>query len=186
MRTLFRLKLGFYFSSKSCFPPRAWTFLVSSTLLPLFDCGDVFLFGRFQEMSWVFGYCGTAVSRDLLLAKNVFLPTAPCMQRRSGHLWMYPGINTGWVLFINLSLTWCLLIYLDVSKASKASIARALVMSVRWVWQSWVEDHSVSLPVLSGTHSKMTSNSSISSVLRPSAPSQTSNSPRPSDTVWVF
>lgn len=76
MRTLFGLKLGFYFSDKSRFPPRARTFLVSSILLPLLDCGDVFLFGRFQEM--FFGSRGTAVPSDLSLAKNVFLTTAPC------------------------------------------------------------------------------------------------------------
>lgn len=142
MRTLFLAwSWQFYFSNKSCFPPRARTFFVSSTLLPLLDCGDVFKFG----------YRGTAVPSDLLLAKNVFLNTVPCMQRHTGHLWMYPGINTGSVLFINLSLAWFLLIYLHVSKASKASIAYVLVMSVRCVRQSWVVDHSVSLPSLRRT-----------------------------------
>lgn len=104
MRTLFGLKLGFYFSNKSCFSPRARTFLLSSTLLPLLDCGDVFLFGCFQEMFTVFGYCGTAVPSYLILAKNVFLTLLP---------WIAKSRNKHWLSLIYKLLTGLVPAYLS-------------------------------------------------------------------------
>lgn len=86
---------------------------------------------------------------DLLLVVNILLITVACFQNRTGCLWLYARIHTGWVLFIKLFLAWFLLLYLHISQNQKPLLPCILVMFYKCSLvsaQSWEKEPLVSLP----------------------------------------